>query len=500
MTRDEEIALRAENAQLRALVASLQDTLATLQKALDTQTAAFEGLVAELKKSERRLFGKSSEKMPSAKKEIAEADGKKKPDPEKTKAKRANRREQRDQLAESDELPVPVPPEKRCCPHCQSRALKVVGDGRLSRIIEYRAPKFVYENYRLETLACPCGEYVVTAESPARVFDKSPFGPRLIAHVIVTKLLDSIPSHRLEKLLARQGVLLSRQTMTDLIHRAAELLEPLVMRMLALIATAEIVQADETSQRRQDSEKRGFVWTFLAEIEKRPLVAYRFAADRSGETPVDVLGSSAGYLVADMYSGYNEVTAPKRRRRAACWAHVRRRFHELQEQHPEAREMLDAILELYRIEYAVEEDKLLGTEEHLARRLAESFPVVLRIRMWLRHRRRDYPPKSQMAKAIRYTLGNLRWLMTFLHHPGVRLDNNRSEGALRPVALGRKNFLFVGHEEAGENLAVLLSLVMSAVANGLNPEEYLADVLLRVATHPAAKIDELLPHRWQRAA
>ena len=490
---------RAENAALRVLVEALQATLGTLRTAFDDQKTSLDKVLVELQASRRKIFGKSSEKLPSPKDAIKKADGTE-VDPKAGQEKRKARVEQRDKISDVRQIPVSVAPELRCCPHCKGTVLKTLGAGRTARIIEYVPPKFVYENHVLETLACPCGEYVVAAEPPDRVFDKSPFGPRLISHVIVSKLLDAIPHHRLSKSLARQGVPLSRQTMTDLLHRAAEILEPLVARMFLLIAAAEIVQADETTQRRQDSRKLAYVWTFLAEVEKRPLIAYRFATDRSGDTPVAVLGTSAGYLLVDMYSGYNKVTAPKRRRRAACWAHVRRRFWELKQQFPEADEMIAAILDLYRVEYEAEASQIIGTDAHLRLRLDSSFPIVLRIRKWLRHHHRLHPPRSPLGQAIRYALGNFRSLMTFLHHPGIRLDNNGSEAALRPIALGRKNYLFVGHKIAGENIAVLMSLLTSCVANGINPEAYLTDVLLRVATQPVSDIDGILPHRWKPPA
>lgn len=495
-SQQRERAQAEQNTKLIALVERLQATLATQTKAFDDQRAAMEKLTLQLQRGKRRAFGKSSEKMPSVEKEIADqTEG----PPKRGKEKRKARTAQRDSAAGKTETLVPVTEEKRCCPHCLNRTLKSVGHGRASRIIEYVAPQFVYEDYVLETLACPCGDYIVTAEPPDRVFDKSPYGPRLIAHVIVAKLLDSIPHYRLAKSLERQGVPLSRQTMTDLLHRAAELLAPLVTRLFALIAAAEIVQADETSQRRQDSPKRGFVWTFLTEHQRTPLIAYKFAADRSGQTPADVLGDSNGYLLVDMYSGYNVVTTPKRRRRAGCWAHVRRRFWEIKDAHPETKEMLDAILDLYRVEYEAKKRGVVGTKEHLALRHERSWPVLCRIHLWLRHHLRLHPPKSPLGQAMRYVWGNFRALRTFMRHPQIRLDNNRSEGALRTIALGRKNYLFVGHEEAGENIAVLMSLLATCEANGVNAEAYLADVLLRVARHPARDIDALLPHRWQPA-
>ena len=498
LRRDRDAA-RAECAALRSTLGLLQRSLDTLQKAFTDQKEAFDRLIAQHEKLQKQLFGRKSEKMPPPKKAIAKADGTK-PSREQINAKRAARAKARDEKVPVERTAVPVSPEKRSCPCCGSMRLKRVGDGRTQRLIEYVPPRFVYEDAVLETLACPCGDYIVTADAPPKPFEQSPYGPRFIAHVIVSKLLDAMPHYRLEKALARQGLTISRQTMTDLLHRAAESLEPLVARLFARIATADLVQADETTMRRQDTKKRGYLWSFLAELEGHALIGYRFSPDRSQQTPVEVLGDSTGFLLADQYSGYGVVTAAGRRRHAGCWAHARRPIFEQARQHPELEELLEAILDLYRVEYQAEALGILGTDAHLAMRRVESFPIVMRIRLWIREHAKLHPPRSAVGQALRYIRKNFRSLMTFLRDPRVHLDNNRSENALRIAALIRKNSLFVGHQAAGENLAVLLSLVMSCVANDVNPEDYLANVLLRVHTHPASSIDELLPHRWRPAA
>jgi transposase len=162
--------------------------------------------------------------------------------------------------------------------------------------------------------------------------------------------------------------------------------------------------------------------------------------------------------------------------------------------------MLDLILDLYRVEHTARDAGVLGQPEHLRLRVQQSVPILGRIRDWLATHSPLHPPKSPLGEAIRYARGQWEALGRFVEDASLPLDNNASENALRAVALGRKNFLFVGHDEAGAGLAGLYSLVASCHANGVNPEAYLADVLLRVQSHPAARIDELLPGRWRPSA
>ncbi len=284
-----------------------------------------------------------------------------------------------------------------------------------------------------------------------------------------------------------------RSTMTDLLHRAADILAPLVIRIFELIAAGEVVQADETSIKVQHREKLAFFWTFIHES----LIGYRFSPDRSGETPKSVLGESNGILVVDGYTGYNGVTTPTGRIRAGCLAHFRRKLFEVREQVPEANVGLELILDVYAIEHDAKERGIYGSPEHLALRQERAAPVMAKIKIWLEEQLTLHPPRSSMGTAVKYALKSWAALTVFLTDPRVPVDNNKSESALRAVALGRKNFLFVGNDVAGQNIAGLLSLVATCVANDVNPLEYLADILVRVHSHPASQLDELLPHRWK---
>ncbi len=290
-------------------------------------------------------------------------------------------------------------------------------------------------------------------------------------------------------------------TLGDLFHRCAELTEPLYQRLLKLIAEKGIVLADETTQRVQAKGKtrKAWLWSFIGRDEvERELIAYVFSRSRSGETPVRVLEGTVGKLLVDGYDGYNKITLPGGRERAGCWAHARRKFFEAQSSASgPAKTAMDFILELYKVERAALDADLLGTPEHLAMRRTRSRAVVEEFKAWLEAEKGRHPPRSAIGAAIGYALGQWDALTLSLTDVRLPLDNNPSERALRVAALGRKNFLFVGSDEAGENLAGLYSLIATCETNGVNPVDYLADVLLRVQTHPASRIDELLPQNWR---
>lgn len=436
----------------------------------------------------RRVLGPKSEKMPPMAGEV------RKRRPAKSKDAKSRRRENaasREKI-ETTIAPVTVSPAARCCPKCGGDELKPVGDGTPSVTYAYVAAHFRRTIHRRETLACPCGDYIVTAPCPEKVFERSPYEPSFIAHLIVAKCADGIPLYRLEKQFARLGIPIARSTMTDLFHRAAELLAPLSARILARIRGCEIVFADETSIKMLGSDKRAFIWAFLGD----KLVAFEFSTSRSGETPLRVLGDSTGELMADLYSGYNKVTVPGKRRRAGCLAHARRKIFEAKEV-PGAAIALDLIREVYVVEHDARAANIEGTQEHLEMRRQRSRPLLASLLRWARYQRRVHPPKTLMGKAARYILRNHKALTRFLYVAAMPPDNNRSEAALRRVALGRKNYLFVGHEEAGKNIAGLFSLIASCETNHVNPIAYLEDVLTRIASHDHRDIDALLPDRWR---
>lgn len=452
----------------------------------------------ELAKLKKAHVGPKSERV-----KMPRVDDGKRPTPEERLAKRRARARDKAQT-ETVRIEHKVPAEQRTCPACGNEELKPIGEGRTSEVYEFVPARFVRHVHVQEVLRCRCGDYVVTAPGAPKVVEKGRYGPSLLAHLVVAKCADHIPIYRLEKDFERQGFPLVRSTMNELLHRTSEITKPIWQRLLREIVAREIVSADETRLRMQDDgtgqPKNGFVWTFVAPDERgEEDVGFVYAADRSGETPKSLLAGTGGYLLVDAYSGYNAVAEVSSRKRAACHAHLRRYFHEALPTAPVAQEAIDLILALYLVEHEARDRGIVGTATHLLLRQRTSRVARAALRAWLDAQLPRHPPKSPIGIAIRYGINQWDELGRFLEDARIPLDNNASERSLRRVALGRKNFLFVGGKEAGASIAGLYTLVATCEARRINPFAYLADVIPRVQDHPAQRLAELLPGAWAQA-
>lgn len=455
-------------------------------------------LTRDIEQLKKALLGPKSErtkgKMPPAPKVPITPDEQK-----------ATRRANADAKAQTQTLRIEhrVPPEQRTCPECGNEKLKPIGKGRTTSVWEFIPARFVRYDHVQEVLKCRCGDYVVTAPGAPKVVEKGRYGPSFLAHIAVAKCGQHLPIYRLEKDFRRHGFPIARSTMNELLHRASEITRPIWIRVLDNIKVRAVVQADETRMRMLDDgtgkPKNGFVWTFVAKDDDGGTdVALVFAADRSGETPRRILAGTNGFYVVDAFSGYNSVAEVSTRTRAACHAHLRRYFFEALSTAPIAQEAIDIILELYLIERDADEKQLVGRERlKLRRRTAPT--IRARLHEWLTTQKPRHPPKSPIGVAINYGLKRWDDLGRFLEDGRVPLDNNASERALRPIALGRKNYLFVGDVDAGTSIAGLYTLIATCEARGVNPFAYLADVIARVQDHPADRLDELLPGAWAAA-
>jgi transposase len=480
---------RAEIAALRAARQAAEEKLASA--------------LTKISEYERRLFGRSTERVPPVDRELRRSDtdvsaASKESSSEPTQDKQAKRRSKTRRSEDApglrkETIEHPVSERARRCPHCGGTAAPV-GTGKFTTEWEYVPGYFVCRRHIQEVVACQCGQYIARAEAPLRVFDRTQYGPGLIAYLIVSKCGDAMPTYRAEKHFTRLGVPIARSTLGDLIHRAAGILDPLYEALLARIGADAHCQADETSFRLQSRpDKRGFVWTFLTGKQ----IAYVFSGDRSGQTPARVLGGTTGSLVVDAYTGYNDVTDVDGRTRCGCWSHARRYLFRALDTAPEARDALDMILELFRVERDAIEQDMFGTDEHLAMRVRRSRPVLDQIKAWIEQQKPKHLPEGPMGAALRYISNQWRPLTVFMSDPQIPIHNNASESALRIVALSRKNTLFFGHEQAARNFSILYSLVQTAERHGVNALAYLEDVLMRVQTHTASRVEELLPDRWK---
>lgn len=486
--REQNAALQEENALLRQRVAQLEAAEVEnveLREQVRVLTERLDGVERENAELKKRVTGRTTERTGRRGKE----NPRKKNDAE-AQRKRREAREKRKSTLESEDVPHPVDPEaKACCPKCGQGPMGALSP-ECSDEFEWVPGRLVRLRHVRERAVCTCGHFE-TGPAPVRVVDGGLYGPGFHARVVVHKLLDCVPLYRQVQAFRREGLHVARATLVDIFHRVADLVDPIYERMVELVPDARVVHADETSLKMQKVEKLAYIWTFATSL----FVTYVFSPSRSGATPERVLGQSTGVLVVDGYTGYNTVTVPEKRTRAGCNGHARRKFRKVDD--PDAAHIVELYKEIWEVEREAKDGGFFRTAEHLALRRDRAGPAMMAIKAWGDAHHGEHTPKSAMGEAIRYIRNQYEYLTRFLTDVEIDPDNNLSERLLRIIALGRKNYLFVGHEQAGRNSAMLASLLATCVLHGVNPQDYLADVLIRVQTHPASRIDDLLPHRWK---
>jgi len=391
---------------------------------------------------------------------------------------------------------------KRQCPECQAE-LKRIGE-ELSERLEYVPASLVVIQEACQKYACAQGCTVVTAQKPMAPIEKGLPGPGLLAHVAVSKYGDHLPLHRQEAIFQRQGVEVSRQTMADWMRACADLADPLYELMKQGVLDSKAVQTDDTPVPVLDPDlphtRTGRIWTYVGDGE-HPYTVYDYTPNRSRDGPEEFLKAFRGYLQADAYSGYDHFYEEPGRgiEEVACMAHVRRKHWEAQSSDlMRSTVMLAYIRLLYDVEREARDQKL-GGEARRALRQAKSKPILEDIHAYLEREQLQVLPKSPEGQAIAYTLTNWKALTRYCEDGDLEIDNNGAERSLRGIAVGRRNWTFLGSDNGGRTAAILSSLIATCKRLAIDPFAYLRDIFARLGAHPQSRLAELLPNQWQAA-
>jgi transposase len=489
-------------------VTSLEQARAFIAEQLQT----IQQLNWRVQQLEKRLFGPSSERQvqdnlskeqillslfpppaqPAATKEVVLA-------PSEEPAPARVRRQPAAQVLET--VTERLEPKEKVCAHCGQEKCEI-GHEQSERY-EYVPAKIVRHELIRPKLACRCGQAGVSiAPLPPSVVAQGQPGAGLVAHVLLSKFVDHLPLYRQQQQFERLGVNFPKSTLGDWVEKGASWLQPIVREMKHQLLQGDYVQADETPVRVQDPDVVGKCatgWLWVLSVPGSDVI-FEFHPGRNKEFAQALLGGFKGYLQCDGYGVYGSLAEDQRALlRVGCWAHARRKFVDaLEEQPNEVKPIVDELRKLYLVERHAR-DQCLTAEQRLVIRQESSLPVLEALRPALEALREKVLPQSLAGKAARYGLAEWEPLTRYLTDGRLEIDNNLTENAIRPSAIGKKNWLFIGHPQAGWRSAVIYSIVVSCRRRGIEPWTYLRDVLTRLPGMKQSELPALLPANWKPA-
>jgi len=500
--------LQAQQTQIEVLEGSLKTALATITRQQH-----------QLEQYLKRLYGRRSEQYhpdqllldPLLRSSLPEAAPSPIPAPRPPSAPATPPRQPR--RTPHGRLPIPEHLERvvidlelaeaeRICPHTGTPMVCIGYEEREK--LEYRPGRLFVNVYRRAKYASPDriggnGVGVLTAPVPDHPIAKCKADLGLIAHAIVSKFADHLPFYRQDAIFSREGVEIGRSTLDGWALATAEALAPLGEALKQAVLDTDVLFTDDSPmpllEAGRGQTRTARLWVYVRGAPEPPLTAYEFTLDRRKRRPVEYLGGYQGYIHADAYGGYDELFTQEGVIEVGCWCHARRRFDEAMTSRPrQASEILAGIGRFYALE---KEWRPLPPEVRHPQRLERARPLLTGLFTRAEEMRAATLPSEPLRSAIDYLLHQRQALLRFLDDGRLKPDNNTAENAIRPLAIGRKNWLFAGSERGGRAAALYLGLIQSCKACHVNPWAYFDDVLRRIMSHPVRQLRQLLPDLWQ---
>lgn len=370
----------------------------------------------------------------------------------------------------------------------------------ITEILDYKPGRLFVKKYIRPKYKMPQGEnIIVIAELPSLPIPRGNAGPGLLAHILVSKYVDHLPLYRQVQQFKRQDVTFADSTLNDWVKASCNLLEPLYNRLKEKVLQSDYLMADETplpvlTEDKKGSTHRGYFWVYYDPLRKLVCFDYRKSREKAG--PIDFLKAFKGSLQSDGYSAYNEFDKLDHITLLACMVHARRKFNDaLKSDKKRAEHALSLFKKIYDIERQAREENL-SFEKRKALRIEKALPVLDELKEWMCTEIIKVLPKSAIGMGMAYTLRLWPRLIRYLDDGKYLPDNNLIENSIRPVALGRKNYMFAGSHEGAKRAAMLYSFMGTCKQNGVEPYRWLEDVLSRISECKMSRIDELLPQNW----
>jgi len=516
-------ALRLFAAGLQAELARKELEIAANAAEIHAKTLHIEKLKMQLSVLRRARFGRSSEKLDRDIEQLELLIGELEEEAAGAEAEQATRA--------PAEPPAPVKPKRHpvrrplpahlpretiihqpacTCPGCGGTVFSRIGQDE-REVLEYVPSRFKVIVHVRPKLSCRGCETILQTPMPSLPIERGRPGAGLISHVVVSKYCDHTPLHRQSVIYAREGLELDRSTLADWVGKAAFRLAPLAEAIGRHVRSGSVLHADDTTvpvlAPGTGKTKTGRLWVALRDERPwgsavPPAALYLYSPDRRGIHAEALLGACRGFLHADGYTGFEKLYRPATPDGApplvevACWSHARRKFYD--EYHETASPIANEVLERIAALFAIE-SSLRGKPpaRRIATRAQYALPRLDELKLFLETSLARISGKSDLAKAIRYSLSRWTALTRYLHDGRLEMSNNAAERAMKPPVLGRKNYLFCGSDAGGQRAACFYTIIETAKLNGVNPQAYLTDIIARIDAHPAMEIDKLLPWHWK---